>query len=452
MTPLDNLPAGLKERLEAAAGIVEKHDSFLLISHYDADGISSAQIVRETLARKGKTFSTVIYPTLSDEQMDRTCLMKADCVIMTDLGTSYLNELASKNWDIVILDHHRIPEDILIPSRDGFVFANPMEFGINGSANACASAMAYLFSLTVDPKNTDLAPLAMAGMFGDSQNYGGFESVDLDIVESAVSEGTVRRFTNLAYPTGLTFYQAVMSCSDPYQVGTTGRADKVTRFIKSCELAMTDTPNTVSQERIDAFAEALANRMRRAGVTEAIIADTFGDRYYSERYQMDVSILASILDGCGRRGNHDMAFAACDSMDFTEALLESQAYDESLIGSIEEMSEKVVDLRNIQYFVTDREGLAGNTARAIVRYLGDPEKPVVGVTLTEGRTDLSSRGTDHQLSEGLNLSLAMRDVCAEFGGQGGGHAIAAGGTIPKGREKEFLEALDRYIGGQFGKR
>ena len=452
MTPLDRLPAGLSERLKAAAGIVEKHDSFLLISHYDADGISSAQIVRETLARKGKKSRTIIYPTLSVEQMDRTRVLKAECVIMTDLGTSYLDDLASMNWDIVILDHHGIPEDAEIPSRSGFVFANPMEFGINGSANACASAMAYLFSLAVDGKNTDLAPLAMAGMFGDSQNYGGFESVDLDIVESAVSDGTVRRFANLAYPTGLTFYQAMMSCPDPYQVGTTGRADKVTRFIKSCELAMTDTPNSVSQERIDAFAEALAARMRRTGVTEEIIADTFGDRYYSEKYQMDVGVLASILDGCGRRGNHEMAFAACDSMDFTEAMLESQAYDESLIESIEEMSGKAVYLKNIRYFITDRDGLAGNTARALVRYLGDPEKPVIGVTLKDGRTDVSSRGTNRQLSMGLNLTEAMRDVCAQFGGQGGGHVIASGGTILKGKETEFLQELDRYIGRQFGRK
>ena len=451
MTPLDALPSGMIARLRSAAEMVDRHDSFLLISHYDADGITSAQIVRETLARKGKRSEVVIFPTLSDEQMNRVMTMSAECVIMTDLGTSYLKELESRNWDIAILDHHRIAEGAEIPSRDGFVFVNPMEFGIDGSANACAAAVSFLFSLTVDPANKDLAPLAMAGMYGDSQNYGGFESVDLDIVESAMADGSVKRFTNMAYPSGLTFYQAMMSCPDPYQVGTTGRADKVTRFIKSCELAMTDTPNNVSQERIDDFAEALASRMRRTGVTEEIIADTFGDRYYSERYQMDVSVLASILDGCGRTGKYDKAFEACDSMDFTEATLESQEYDEALIDSIATLSEKVVRMENIQYFVTDKLGFAGNTARAIVRYLGDPEKPVVGVTLTEGRTDLSSRGTDHQLSKGLNLSDAMRNVCGQIGGQGGGHAIAAGGTIPAGKEKEFLAALDRYIGRQFGK-
>ena len=449
MALLDKIPAELADRIRSAAELVRKHDSVLLISHYDADGISSAQIIRETLQRSGKEVRTVIFPTLSNEQMDQVRAMRAECVVMADMGASYLDVLASKDWDIAILEHHRIPTEI--PSRKGFVFADPVEFGIDGSKNACAAAMSYLFAIAVDPKNSDLVPLAMAGMYGDKQHLGGFRSIDLAIVESAMEEGDVKKYTNLAYPTGITFYQAMMSCPDPYLEGTTGRSDKVNRFVKSCELAATDMPNTISQERVDAFAEALAARMRRTGVTEEVIADTFGDRYYSERYQMDVGMLSSILDGCGRQGNHDIAFEACGSLDFTEAMMQSQEYDEKLISMIDVVSGTVQQMRNIQYFIIGEKGFAGNIAGAIVRYLGDPEKPVIGITVSDGMTDISSRGTDHQLDMGLNLSSAMHDVCAEIGGQGGGHVIAAGGTIPKGKEKEFLDALDRYVGGQFGR-
>lgn len=452
MALLDKIPAELADRIRSASELVRKHDKVLLISHYDADGISSAQIIRESLQRAGKEVRTVIFPTLSEEQIAMVRTMQADCVFMADMGASYLDILAGKDWDIAILEHHRMPPETVIPSRRGFVFADPVEFGIDGSKNACASAMSFLFAVAMDPNNRDLAPLAMAGMYGDKQNLGGFRSIDLAIVEAAVEDGSVGRYQNLAYPTGLTFYQAMMSCPDPYLVGTTGRSDKVNRFVKSCELAMTDMPNTISQERVDAFAEALAARMRRTGVTEEIIKDTFGDRYYSERYQMDVGTLSSILDGCGRRGNHEVAFDACSSLDFTEASMESQEYDEKLISMIDEVSGNVVQMRNIQYFIITEKGFAGNIASAIVRYLGDPEKPVIGVTVSDGATDISSRGTDHQLSMGLSLSDAMRDVCGSVGGQGGGHVIAAGGTIPKGSEEGFLAALDAYVGRQFGRR
>ena len=337
MSISESLPPGMKKELERAASIVSQHTKVRLISHYDADGISSAAIVREALRRKGIETSITIYPTLSDEQMADAETIEAECVVMTDLGTSYLQRLSDKGWDIVILDHHKPSEDMNVPDREGFAFVNPLMYGIDGSKNACGAAMAYLFAITMDENNSDLAPLALAGMYGDKQHLGGFQSIDRIIIDDAVASGSLRLIPNLAYPSGMTFYQAMMSCPEPYFKGTTGQADKVTRFIKSCELAMTDTPATVSQERIDGFAEALASRMRRNGVTEEIIKETFGDRYYSERYGMDVSELSSVLDGCGRRGAYGKAFDACDSLDFTEASAESQEYSDRLIETIEQL-------------------------------------------------------------------------------------------------------------------
>ena len=453
MSISESLPPGMKKELERAASIVSQHTKVRLISHYDADGISSAAVVREALRRKGIDTTITIYPTLSDEQMADAETIEAECVVMTDLGTSYLQRLSDKGWDIVILDHHKPSEDTNVPARDGFAFVNPLMYGIDGSKNACGAAMAYLFAITMDENNSDLAPLALAGMYGDKQHLGGFQSIDRIIIDDAVASGSLRLIPNLAYPSGMTFYQAMMSCPEPYFKGTTGQADKVTRFIKSCELAMTDTPATVSQERIDGFAEALASRMRRNGVTEEIIKETFGDRYYSERYGMDVSELSSVLDGCGRRGAYGKAFDACDSLDFTEASAESQEYADRLIETIGPAFDSLRTMENIQTFVLTEQGMAGNTASAIVRYLGDPEKPVIGITVNAaGRTDVSSRGTEHMVSKGLNLSEAMRTVCGMVGGQGGGHIIAAGGTIPKGTEEQFLTELDAFVGRQYARK
>ena len=66
-------------------------------------------------------------------------------------------------------------------------------------------------------------------------------------------------------------------------------------------------------------------------------------------------------------------------------------------------------------------------------------------------TDISSRGTPYQIGKGLNLSEAMREVCGDMGGQGGGHVIASGGIIPRGSEDAFLKALDDFIGHQFAR-
>ena len=54
----------------------------------------------------------------------------------------------------------------------------------------------------------------------------------------------------------------------------------------------------------------------------------------------------------------------------------------------------------------------------------------------------------NQLENGVNLAVAMREACASVGGEGGGHRIAAGGSIPADRLEEFLKTLDDIIGRQ----
>ena len=39
----------------------------------------------------------------------------------------------------------------------------------------------------------------------------------------------------------------------------------------------------------------------------------------------------------------------------------------------------------------------------------------------------------------------MHNAAKEFHGVGGGHKIAAGATIPKGKEEEFLDLLEKEI-------
>jgi hypothetical protein len=44
------------------------------------------------------------------------------------------------------------------------------------------------------------------------------------------------------------------------------------------------------------------------------------------------------------------------------------------------------------------------------------------------------------------LSKILPDACAQHGGFGDGHSVAASGAIPVGAEEEFLETLDGLTG------
>jgi single-stranded-DNA-specific exonuclease len=62
---------------------------------------------------------------------------------------------------------------------------------------------------------------------------------------------------------------------------------------------------------------------------------------------------------------------------------------------------------------------------------------------------VSARGTNQLVQQGLDLAVVMRDAAEAVGGGGGGHDVAAGATIPTGREIAFVERVDELVAEQF---
>jgi RecJ-like exonuclease len=63
---------------------------------------------------------------------------------------------------------------------------------------------------------------------------------------------------------------------------------------------------------------------------------------------------------------------------------------------------------------------------------------------------VSARGTPGLTRRGLDLSAVMREAAAAVGGEGGGHDVAAGATVPADTEAEFVAVADRLVGEQLG--
>jgi single-stranded-DNA-specific exonuclease len=61
---------------------------------------------------------------------------------------------------------------------------------------------------------------------------------------------------------------------------------------------------------------------------------------------------------------------------------------------------------------------------------------------------VSARGNKLLISQGLDLSVALRRAAESVGGVGGGHTIASGASIPPGSQEKFLSCLDQMVGEQ----
>ena len=76
----------------------------------------------------------------------------------------------------------------------------------------------------------------------------------------------------------------------------------------------------------------------------------------------------------------------------------------------------------------------------------DRSLPLLGFAETDkGEIKVSARTTQVLVNKGINLSAAMKHAASQVNGVGGGHSIAAGATIPKGAEEEFIKYVEKEI-------
>ena len=99
-----------------------------------------------------------------------------------------------------------------------------------------------------------------------------------------------------------------------------------------------------------------------------------------------------------------------------------------------------------------RETIVGIVAGMAVGTDGvDPDRPIIAFARkNDEETKVSARGTARLVGRGLDLSAVMGEASRAVGGDGGGHDVAAGATIPTGREEAFVERADALVGEQLG--
>ena len=75
----------------------------------------------------------------------------------------------------------------------------------------------------------------------------------------------------------------------------------------------------------------------------------------------------------------------------------------------------------------------------------DDSKPVLGLSRLNKDVKVSGRTTRQQVEKGVNLGKALQDSSNNFGGQGGGHDIAAGAMIPYDSMDNFLNLVNDMV-------
>ncbi|MFX0137685.1 MAG: DHH family phosphoesterase, partial [Candidatus Hodarchaeota archaeon] len=133
-----------------------------IISHLDADGLTSSAIISKTLTRENKEFNLSIIRQLDEDTIKELSLENYNCFLFVDLGSGFL-DLINKHLNdrkVFILDHH-VPENV----ETSFVHVNPHLIGFD-SDSISGAGLAYLFAKELNKNNKDLAYISIIGSAG----------------------------------------------------------------------------------------------------------------------------------------------------------------------------------------------------------------------------------------------------------------------------------------------
>ena len=479
----------LAEPATACADRLVAADSVVLASHIDADGLTSAAIAATALERAGIQFETVFSKQLDEAEIAAIAATDHDTALFTDFGSGQLDIItdyeAAGDFTPVIADHHQ-PADATTEYH-----LNPLLYGLDGATELSGAGATYVLAralgmirsatdggVTADAPTTDepardnrdLAALAVVGAVGDRQaGVDGLTGANKAIVEDGVAAGVVEAGTDITLygkqtrPLPELLEYATEARIPGISNDTAGAIDFLTGLDVELE---TDDGWRCWVDLTDGERQTLLSALIQRAVASGVPADRIDD-LVGTSYQLaheepgtvlrDASEFSTLLNATARYERADVGLAVClgdreEAFGRAKTLLRN--HRKNLSQGVDWVtSEGVTTEDNTQWFDAGDEIRA--TILGIIAGMAIGESgirrdlPIIG--FAEKSTEeikVSARGNHGLTAEGLDLSVVMRDAARAVDGDGGGHDVAAGATIPAGEQSAFVAVADELVGEQ----
>ena len=421
----------LDKAAEAIARSVLQCESMRVISHNDADGITSAALICTALQRAGIPFQATLLNRLDDSVLaglDRP-------VVFCDMGSGKPETISRVKEDCFVLDHHRPVGSI------DCMHLNPHLFGIDGAFELSAAGTVYSVVRHMGD-NSDLAGLALVGAMGDRQAMIG---ANRSILDEAVSSGAVEVRPGLKMAEDGPVEEVFAGCIEPL-LEYVGDRYAAAKFLR--ELGISGHVESLEKDDLARLSTAITLKLLMQGsfAADSIVGEVIRLRHEVVENSLE---MVQLLNACGNRDVPGLGLQIClrDESALPDARSMAAEYKDHILREIALLREESRALKNIRYLKMEN-GEAGAIVSGLgIRYLYT-DLPLITLNHKEGIVKISARGNRPLISRGLDLSVAMRRATGAVGGVGGGHTIASGGSIPPGSEDRFLTILDEIVGEQ----
>ncbi|HYK93637.1 MAG TPA: DHH family phosphoesterase [Thermoplasmata archaeon] len=422
-----------------------------IIYHYDGDGIASASSAIRALLRLG--YGVQATPLVGVERSRMADLLRGSPgpTLIVDTGSSWLDLYGSHPGPVIVLDHHQypgVPEPPALPATVAFV--NPLDWGVDGMSELCAATLTWLYTVFLDPRNWDNAAWGLSGAIADRQHQGGFRGLNARLLKEATdrSQVVVRRGLALF---GATVGEAVTRSIDPYIRGLSSRAGDTETFLRMMAIDPKRPLSALEPDAEKRLTSALLSRLSAQGTRPEFAEMLTQELLWLPALGLTATELSNYQNAAGRIGEPGIgvALALGDPKALGRAREAEESWRDGILRGLRRIEDgAVTSMPALQWFESPEPPLAGTQAGLAMNYLLDPRRPVFACSKVERTLRVSARGTLHLVSEGLNLAEVCRRAAAGLEGEGGGHPVAAGATLPADRWEPFLAEANRLIGAQ----
>ncbi|MHB8605976.1 MAG: DHHA1 domain-containing protein [Thermoplasmatota archaeon] len=436
-----------------------------IVSHIDADGITAAAVAARALERAGKSYDVEFLKSLRPEDVERIRNLNPETLWFTDLGSGAA-ALMERDRP-VISDHH-------VPTARGPFHLNCHFFGEDGARALSGATTTYLVARALATSNRDMAGIALVGAVGDLQDVdaGRLTSLNRIVLDDAAAHGNARALVDARYFGRETrpLTKLLQFADDPCIPGVSGRESACVDFLVGCEVHLRHgeewrtwvhlTPDE-RKRVLSAVAKSLLAKGYGAKAVRRLVGEVVVlPNEAAGTPTRDAKEFATLLNSTARYGEGPtgLAVAMGDRGEAYEKSLELlRGHRRNLVAGIQLVRERGITERDqLQYFhATDaiRETIVGIVAGMVFNAEGvRRDLPMFAFASSgDAHVKVSARANRTLVDRGLDLSAVMREAAAAVGGAGGGHAPAAGATIPKGTENAFLDAAEGVLRQQMSR-
>ena len=441
---------------------IKSKKSISVTTHIDCDGLTSGSIITKALIRAGANCTVRASKEFSKKVLESFKTDSRDFHVITDLGGGFANDLdktLADNW--MVLDHHQIPDEEIENQN----VINSWKYGIDGGVDICAGGMAYLASIALDERNSDLSAIAVVSALGDRQDQGerkSFTGKNFEIANTAKELGLLDMDLDLLLVGRETrpLVDALAFTSQPFIEGLTWNRNTCLSVLNSSGINLKEegrwrVPAELNEDEKRQVIESItkfASGQNTAGIMSELIGYTYTfPREDRRSFLRDGREFSTVLNSCGRINRSGVGMAVCMG---DRNKIQREA--ETILTDYRKMIQEYMNILSNQRWrisesktcvMVNGEDIVPETMTGTISSLmaGSPKnsgKIVILRTKAEENTiKFSSRKSFGCTSE-INLSEIMRTGAERFDGVGGGHNAAAGAKITKDKLDEFLNYLE----------